>query len=476
LKRHVPLLAYSETLDRHGYAVMDCPDIDSSDDPHSKFKTAQVRRGLINKAVSLCSGFVIMSEHDIWQNVDYLHLVKFISEITDASAQRIICLTKTLSQECNKFDSVQRTLRANGLPPETFEYIHSPYSENGVRYFGADGLEWVASPESLRPTQSNVRDILKTEISKKARDLVKKTCEMIAVELKTDEEKFKRRTDGVSAYLISNLFGPEGELGYIPALAGYEGFLKEVSKRKKIPDLQDFSKLMEDPSSVKSTLGQMLKKPNKRSHRYFCKIRLKDFESWAREIAEEEGFNIQDSVIPTKVWQEMALRVHETPELNGSTTEISNCILWWIYTGGIGNRLLRKDVSKMRLAADFLTRTLLVPSKCKDICLVARSEIARVLALKKIDITSDTPLGMAIDQLALTQVTAIQNWLHDFMGLPRKSLSISMNGENIYTLKALSLRKLAPLFDQNESLLPDLFEADMTEIESTDRFVHSEQG
>lgn len=465
LKRHVPLLAYSGTLDRHGYAVMDCPDIDSSHDPHSKDKTAQVRRDLIKKAVAICSGFMMISEYFAWQNAEFLHLVKYITEITDESANRFICLTKT-SQEWNNFDDIWNKLNSLGLPSSKYDFLHSPYSEDEVRYFGTDGLEWVAKPDFFRPPQTTMRDILKNTVSLRAFDLFKTTCEMMHRELAIDVERSKLRTDGIRSYLTSHFLGPEGELGYIPALAGFKDFLEALKKRKKVRLMQDFPKLMEDPSSVKTSLGQKVKNPKKRAQGHFCKIRQKDFESWARETAKEEGHDIQNSKIPQRCWARMAQQIHERTELNGSTSEISNCILWWIYQGGIRNRLLRKDVSKMRTASDFLAKTLLNPTKCEDICMVARSEITRVLGLKEDNISKDTLLGMEIDNIAVTQATAIQNWLHDLMGLPRRNLTISINGEKLYTLKALTIRKLTPLFEQNGSLLPDLFEADMAEVES----------
>jgi hypothetical protein len=204
---------------------------------------------------------------------------------------------------------------------------------------------------------------------------------------------------------------------------------------------------------------------------------LKDFADWLRQTTEDEKIPEFDPGILEEFWKRMALGIHENPELNGSKSEVSNCILGWVYYGGLANFLFRRDAKKIKTAACFISRTLLNPFDCQNICVVARSEITKTLGLDRISISEDSPLGIEVDQLALMQVSAIQNWLHDLFGLSRKRISLEHDGTETHKLKQFSFCKLPHILEENRELFTDLYKTDLSQIETAlDRLTEKWEG
>lgn len=122
---NTPIFAYDSKLDELKLAVLDCPDIQRSQSPQNREKTAHLRGEMLRKASVLCSAFVLVSSQE-QQETESLQRV--VDNIVGCASNLPIfyVLTKTASAEQIYFDEAENRLKQLGIDKKVDSVFVSP--------------------------------------------------------------------------------------------------------------------------------------------------------------------------------------------------------------------------------------------------------------------------------------------------------------------------------------------------------------
>lgn|GEM_PF-2034008 len=474
---HLPLVGFDAALDEHGVAILDCPDLDSPHDPDVLHQTADIRRDAIKKASRLCSGFIALATQSNWQDAGWMDLIRFVNEISPQGTSPTLCITKTEGNPKALFADVANRLVGYDLSADRFMYIHSPLDsqETGgvldIRYL--DEKENPFHIPSLYPPSDKVECgsrqawALREEVEL----LRDETLNFLNDRLNASDSLRKYRLEAIQNYICKYLCDRDGHLRLIVTVSLAEDLIGDIGRRYRFsPTLHHDGSFADDPKAVIDLLKKVLPRQGRRAGgRRIPRLRLEHLSDWVTETMEcdtekdllHERFAGDEGHI---FWT-----IHWDESLNGSeyTEEFADHALIWAREFKIKSAFrLWKPSAKIISILSFLSKACLDPNKPDQQAVVSGPEICRIIENIELDLGEENSFVEALDELAQAQVSAIQNWLADLMGLPREDFLLTPRVGDPIQLTAQPRESLLPLEPLPPSILPVLFYANPEMIRS----------
>jgi len=471
---YVPLVGYDKELDEKGLAILDCPDLDSPFDIHSRERTAQVRRDAVKNAASLCAGFIALGTQLHWQVAGWVDLVRFICEVGSEQSHPTVCITQCEGNPGEILRGVSNQLSAYGMPADKIQYLHSPYAylTNGehIKYLDSDGRPFDISSLYSMNNSPIMSEKLKVTLLENAENLKKTTLAEVDAVLKENEGKHEQLRDAIQSFLYRELCDTHGQLRMFMPVQAIEELVGEIGRRYRFSPVLSFDEsYLEHPDKVIDLLGQVIPKKYKNADMRIPNIKqyrfVSNFESALSPHSNGDDLkqNLKDS------WKIMLHRIHSDHELNGydyADDLAEQAMLLGLCNENIVNLFFRlwKPPKRIYILLLVLSKICLNPNKSDRAAVMSLRETLQVAGLESLDPDSEHPLFDILQDLAISHVTALQNWLHDIVGVPREELVLDTRGGGIYLLEKIDTETLLPMNPLPQSCLPVLFEAQMSNI------------